>query len=134
MPADGSLFLAWSPQVRESPPSELATIMAADPDHPARCSMNKYQVFATLEAPDAFTLLDMAAADFFRDKQTLLAQGLEVMGEPILAPDARTAAKTYQDYLINPSLPYGGPAAHGTFIYLLLHAPRIFGKGKPRRR
>ncbi|MFM4803252.1 hypothetical protein ACEUC3_04455 [Aeromonas bivalvium] len=90
--------------------------------------MNKYQVFATLAAPDAFTLLDMAGADFFTEKQTLLAQGLEVMGEPILAPDARTAAHTYQDYLINPSLPYGAPAARGTLAYLLLHAPRLFGK------
>ncbi|MGE6109414.1 hypothetical protein [Aeromonas sobria] len=125
---DGMRCLIAAPLNRESRSREPGATMAADPSHRNRDAMNKYQVFATLAAPDAFTLLDMAGADFFTEKQTLLAQGLEVMGEPILAPDARTAAHTYQDYLINPSLPYGAPAARGTLAYLLLHAPRLFGK------
>ncbi len=107
--------------------------MATVPCHLTPGSMNKYQVFATQEAPEAFTLLDMAAADFFREKQALLAQGFEVIGEPILAPDTRAAAGSHQLNMADPSRPYGAPAAHGAFIYLLLHAPRLFGKKKPRQ-
>ncbi|MGY3943658.1 hypothetical protein [Aeromonas tecta] len=90
--------------------------------------MSKFQVFATPDAPAAFTLLDMAAANFMADKAALLTQGFEVIGEPILAPDARAATHAHQLNLADPSRPYGGPGRIGLFHYMLLHAPRLFGK------
>ena len=96
--------------------------------------MNKFQVFSTPEAPAAFTLLDMASASFLADKAALLAQGFEVIGEPILAPDARAAAESHQLNMADPSRPYGGPSTIGLFAYTLLNAPRLFGKGKSPRR
>lgn len=96
--------------------------------------MNKFQIFSTPEAPAAFTLLDMASVSFLADKATLLAQGFEVIGEPILAPDARAAAESHQLNMADPSRPYGGPGTIGLFRTMLLHAPRLFGKEKPPKR
>lgn len=95
--------------------------------------MSKFQVFATPDAPEAFTLLDMASASFLAEKARLLDQGFEVIGEPILAPEARTAALSHQLNLADPSRPYGGPVTTGIFHYILLHAPRLFGKKAPPR-
>lgn len=108
--------------------------MANRPHLPKPGSMNKFQVFSTPAAPAAFTLLDMASASFLADKAVLLAQGFEVIGEPILAPDARAAAESHRLNMADPSRPYGGFTATGAFVYTLLHAPQLFGKGKPPRR
>ena len=43
------------------------------------------------------------------------------------------AAFTLLD-MADPSRPYGGPSTISLFAYTLLHAPRLFGKGKPPRR
>lgn len=95
--------------------------------------MSKFQIFATPDAPAAFTLLDMAATSFLADKTALLSQGFEVIGEPILAADARMAAQSHQLNLADPSRPYGGPGTIGIFRSMLLHAPKLFGKEKPPR-
>lgn len=96
--------------------------------------MSKFQVFATPDAPAAFTLLDMGVDNFLVEKASLLDQGFEVIGEPILAPDANTAAHEHQLNLADPSRPYGGPGTIGLFKTILLHAPRLFGKKGATRR
>ena len=96
--------------------------------------MSKFQVFATPDTPAAFTLLDMGADNFLVEKAALLDQGFEVIGEPILAPDAGAAAHDHQLNLADPSRPYGGPGTIGLFKTILLHAPRLFGKEEPSRR
>lgn len=93
--------------------------------------MSKFQVFATPDAPAAFTLLDMGAGNFLAEKAALFDQGFKVIGEPILAPDAGAAAHAHQLNLANPSRPYGDPGTIGLFHYILLHAPRLFGKKTP---
>lgn len=60
-------------------------------------SLNKYQFFITGEVDGTnFTYLDMEAKDFQSNKNALLAQGLFVDGEAILAKSGTEAVEEYK--------------------------------------
>ncbi|MFG0832093.1 hypothetical protein ACF8OI_00835 [Aeromonas bivalvium] len=99
--------------------------------------MSKYQFFRQGQDPASVTFLSMSSPSFLSEKEQLLAQGFEVVGDYIDAANETEALDKFKSGMIEPLSEYTKATEAGGLYYFIaglweaLHK-RIRGDNPPR--
>ncbi|MFM4964179.1 hypothetical protein ACEUBT_10530 [Aeromonas bivalvium] len=99
--------------------------------------MSKYQFFRQGQDPACVTFLPMSSPSFLSEKEQLLAQGFEVVGDYIDAANETEALDKFKSGMIEPLSEYTKATEAGGLYYFIaglweaLHK-RIRGANPPR--
>lgn len=81
--------------------------------------MSKYQFFRQGQDPASVTFLQMSAPSFLTQKEQLLAQGFEMVGDYIEAGDDQEALEKFRSGMIEPLAEFTKATEAGGLYYLI---------------
>ncbi|MEG0007979.1 MAG: hypothetical protein RR721_08160 [Aeromonas sp.] len=90
--------------------------------------MSKYQFFRQEQDPASVTFLLMSSPSFLPEKEQLLEQGFEVVGDYIDAADDEEAIAKFRSGMIEPLSEYTKATEEGGLYYFLSGIAESIGK------